>query len=418
MSRRPALLAILVASITSAPVVGQVLAEQDPEKTDEAAQSAETEGLNPPASAESAGLFPAELGPLPIEKIPNFLASLSAQTCDSCHGEIHDQWAKSGHSTASTNPAYLAASRSLGSPLLCDECHRPLLQQRASIRRGPVGSDGSRQPNPLWDPLLALEGVTCVVCHLRGDNIVGPRELRSGQAPHPVERDDRLAGPEACAYCHQLALPGAEEHPFIDTLGEWAASPQGQAGISCQDCHMPLQSGVIAGSRYAAFSSHGMTEGRTNVAAIARALLVDLKIKDANVQRGTPFRATASVANIGAGHAVPTGDPAHRLELRLEVLDSRGKKARGAAPASLWLGREVGSTPPFAAVSDSRLQPGESRSLDYRFVPHRRSAPGEWTILLTVNWWTVSPKRAKALGLADSEARVQIIERRVPIQVN
>jgi hypothetical protein len=51
-------------------------------------------------------------------------------------------------------------------------------------------------------------------------------------------------------------------------------------------------------------------------------------------------------------------------------------------------------------------------------VPHRRSAPGEWTILLTVNWWTVSPKRAKALGLADSEARVQIIERRVPIQVN
>ena len=369
-------------------------------------------------STETGGLFPSDLGPLPIDTVPGFLASLSAQTCNSCHADIHDQWALSGHATSATNPAYLAAAQSLGSPLLCDECHKPLEQQRSSIHRGPVGSDSSRQPNPTWDPLLALEGVTCVACHLRDNTIIGPRELTPGQSPHPVTRDDRISGPEACAYCHQLALPGASEHPFINTLGEWAASPQGRAGISCQDCHMPLQSGVIAGSRYAAFSSHGMTESRQKVSALARALLVELKVKAGSVQRESPFRATATVANIGAGHAVPTGEPAHRLELRAELLDSRGKRARGTSPASLWMGREVEETLPFAQVSDSRLQPGERRSLDFRFVPHRRSSAGEWTVLITVHWWSVPPKQAKALGLSDSEARIQVLERRVPIQVN
>jgi hypothetical protein len=161
-----------------------------------------------------------------------------------------------------------------------------------------------------------------------------------------------------------------------------------------------------------------MTEGRSQHSALARALLLDLKIKEGSVQRDSPFRATVTISNIGAGHAVPTGDPAHRLELRLAVEDSRGRKPRGVAPASLWMGREVESVLPFSEVSDSRLHPGESRSLDYRFVPHKRSAPGAWTLVLTVHWWSVSPQQAKDIGLAEKDARIQILERRIPIQVN
>ena len=395
--------------------VSAVAAGEDSAAAEEDSTTTE-DGLSP-SSTESAGLFPEQLGPLPIDKVPHFLASLSAQSCNSCHRDIHDQWAQSGHSTASSNAVYRAATKSLGAPDLCDECHKPLQQQRRYIQRGPAGGSEAHAPNPAWDPILDLEGVTCVACHLRGDSLIGPRELRVGQAPHPVTRDDRLSGPEACSYCHQLALEGAEEHPFLDTLGEWASSPQGQAGITCQDCHMPRESGVIAGSRYAAFANHGMTEGRSP-SALAAALLLRLDMKEAVVQRGSAFRATAALANVGAGHAVPTGDPNHRLELRFSAEDSRGKKPRGVKSSSLWMGREVSATPPFEQLSDTQLDPGESRSLDYRFVPHRKSPPGDWTLLVEVYWWSVGPERAKEIGVSREDASIQILERRIPFEVN
>lgn len=388
--------------------VGSLQAED--ETVDESALEA-----TPAAASEP--LFPAELGPLPIESVPGFLATLSAQSCNTCHTEIHDQWAASGHATASTNASYLAASRSLGDPALCDECHKPLLQQRAVVRRGPGGGAGSRVDNPAWDPILSIEGVTCVACHLRGDAIVGPRDLPSGQSPHPVQRDDRLSSPEACAFCHQLALPGAEDHPFLDTVGEWSRSPHGQAGITCQQCHMPRVSGVIAGSRYAAFSSHAMTEGRSP-SAMARALLLDLDIKSASVQRGETFRATAALSNIGAGHAVPTGDPSHRLQLSFDVEDAQGKRPRGVKTGSLWFGRKVQDEHPFEEISDSRLLPGESRTLDYSFIAHNKASPGAHSLVIAVDWWSIDPERAADIGLAEKDARIRILERRIPIDIN
>ena len=376
----------------------------------------DTQGA-PGGETASAPLFPAELGPLPIESVPGFLSSLSAQACNSCHGEVHDQWASSGHASASSNPAYRAATKALGEPALCDECHRPLLAQRSVVRRGPEGSAGSQVDNPAWDPVLALEGVTCVACHLRSEAIIGPRELLPGQSPHPVRREERLASAEACSYCHQLALPGAEEHPFLDTVGEWQRSPQGASGISCQDCHMPRVSGVIAGSRYAAFASHGMTEDRSP-SAMARGLLLDVELKADSVQRGSTFRATAAISNIGAGHAIPTGDPAHRLELSFDVETKKGKRPRGVKPGSLWLGREVAAEHPFAQISDTRLRPGETRSLDYSFVPHRRNNPGTYTLVVAVDRWSVGPERAKEINLDKDAARIRILERRIPIEIN
>ncbi len=365
-----------------------------------------------PAAAEP--LWPAALGPLEVNA-PAPLPSLSAQTCNACHGGIHDQWMDSGHARASTSPAWIAASAALGDPPRCQECHLPLLAQRAEIPRGPGA--GARAANPAWEPSLALEGVTCAACHVRGDAIVGPRELPDAAVPHKVVASEALRGPEACAFCHQQALPGAEDHPFLDTVGEWQRSAFGTADIPCQDCHMQRVSGAIAGSRYAAFASHAGLGGR-DPKAIARAVTLSVRVQKPRFERGETVRATAEIMNTGAGHAVPTGDPNHRVEIRFELLGPDGELAMDSAPVVVWLRREVGDAPPFAELRDDRLQPGASRTFDASVALDKKQDPGEFTLVVSATWWAMAPEQAEAVGLAPADASVRFIEQRIPLEVN
>jgi len=375
------------------------------------APESEAEAEEAPA-APPPPLWPEELGPLPVQAAPHPLPGLSAQVCNACHGAVHDQWAGSGHATASSDPVWQQARTALGDPPLCNECHLPLQAQRTEVPRGPGGSRS--EANPAWDPGLATEGVTCVACHLRGDAIVGPRELPAGQAPHKVRYEPALSTAEACAFCHQAALPGAEETPFLDTVGEWRASPFGAAGVPCQDCHMPRTSGAIAGSRFAAFGAHGTS--RTE-AALGRAITLNLDVNAPRLQRGQTLRATATVQNTGAGHAVPTGDPSHRLEVRFELLDGEDNPVPGVEAESVWLGREMAAEAPFAEVSDTRLQPGAERTFDFVAPLSKKATPGRWTLVVSVRWWPASPERLTELGLGESVGPRVMTERRIPVRV-
>lgn len=360
-------------------------------------------------------LFPPGGGPVSIAEIPPPLPSLSAQTCNACHGEIHDQWAASGHATASTNPVYAAAVDALGNPGECDACHLPLEVQRPTLAKGP----GKGQvENPAYNPTLQAEGVTCAACHVRDGLIVGPRELAVGQAPHPVRASRALSTPEACVSCHQAgAEDAAHGSALIDTVGEWERSAFGKAGISCQECHMPRTSGRIAGSRYAAYSGHGLTGSRAP-AELARAVTLEVSLRSASLQRGEALRATAVMMNTGAGHAVPTGDPAHRLELAFTVEDFEGALPQGAEPASEWFARTLDAGPPVTVSSDSRLQPGGQRSVDYSYVPDKKSKPGRYTLVVSLHWWAVSAEQAEAYGLTVEDVRIPISEQRIPFAVH
>ncbi|HCP46385.1 MAG TPA: hypothetical protein DIU15_10100 [Deltaproteobacteria bacterium] len=345
------------------------------------------------------------------------MLSLSAQTCNACHGEVHDQWASSGHATAATNPVYLAATDALGNPPLCRECHLPLQNQRVSLARGPafLGST-AQEANPDYEPSLALEGVTCAACHVRDGVILGPRTLPTEAAPHRVLQASEFRDVEACAFCHQLALPGAKEHPFIDTVGEWQRSPFSQAGISCQDCHMPRVSGIIAGSRYAAFASHLGLGGRSSE-SLRRAITLEVELSAASLERGGSIEASARLMNTGAGHAVPTGDPSHRLEVRFEVEGPGGKAAKGAEPESHWLAREVDTESPFTQRSDTRLQPMEVRSFDFKHTIPRNQDPGRFTLRVSVHWWAVSLEQAKATSLEQEDVHHVLVDQRIPFEV-
>jgi len=360
-------------------------------------------------------LFPDRLGPIPLVHPPTPMASLSAQACNACHGEIHDQWARSGHATASNNPVYLAATAALGDPPECRNCHLPLENQRTTLHFGP-GSTGPESENSSYDATLAQEGVTCAVCHVRDGMIYGPRDLRPSESPHPVARADSLRGAEACAYCHQVSLRDAEEHPFIDTVGEWMRSPWGKAGIACQQCHMPRTSGIIAGSRFAAFASHEWLAGRSPE-AMRRALTMEVSLRANSLERGQRLRATARLMNTGAGHAVPTGDPSHQLEVRFTVESPSGSTLRGLRSKSHWMGREVETTSPFQQKSDTRLQAASSREFDYSTEIRRKLKPGRYTLKVSVHWWALSPARAKKAGLDKRKVRIQVLEQRIPFLV-
>jgi hypothetical protein len=362
-------------------------------------------------------LFPEQLGPLVFDEVPAPFPSLSAQVCNACHGEVHDDWSASGHATAATNPSYLAATEALGDPFLCHECHLPLEIQRPVVPRGPGGRSPGRADNPAYSPTLRLEGVTCAACHVRAGGVIGPRDLPAEQAPHPVRGSRAMSGPEACAFCHQAALPGAEDHPFLDTVGEWQRSAYGEAGITCQQCHMPRVSGVIAGSRYAAYSAHRWTGGR-DATELARAVMLLVDLRSTSIQRGESLRASATLMNTGAGHSVPTGDPSGRLELRFTVEDFDGASPKGAEVESTWYGREVEAEPPFRTTSDNRLEAGGSRTVDYAYQADKKSKPGRYHLVVQAVWWSVSPEQAEAIGLDLAAASVVVTTQRIPFDLN
>lgn len=180
---------------------------------------------------------------------------------------------------------------------------------------------------------------------------------------------------------------------------------------------MQRVSGAIAGSRYAAFASHeGL--GDRDPAALARAVTLTVRVQKARFERGDTVRATAEIMNTGAGHAVPTGDPNHRVELRFELLGADGQPAKDVEPQSSWLAREVETEPPFAELRDDRLQPGATRTFDVAASLHKKQDPGRFTLVVTATWWAVSPEQATAVGLTPEDASIRFIEQRIPLEVN
>ena len=55
---------------------------------------------------------------------------------------------------------------------------------------------------------------------------------------------ETVAEAELCRRCHNLATP--EGLLLEPTYDEWLASPYSKAGVTCQDCHMPVVEGEVS----------------------------------------------------------------------------------------------------------------------------------------------------------------------------
>lgn len=344
----------------------------------------DAEGAEPtaPQAPRPPPLWKANQSAVPFQEVPEGLPSLSAQSCNACHGPVHARWIDSGHGRAWSSPLYQEALQRAEEPAYCLRCHIPLLNQRRSVVKGydeGVLSRPRTEPNPRNDSTLRTEGVTCAACHVRDGVVYGPRTLVPGEAPHAVTAHPELGEPAFCASCHQLAWPGTEDKPLYDTYREWEASAWGQAGVRCQDCHMPLVVGRTSGSRFAAHPDHHVV-GASDDATLARALTVLVGPTPAVLQRGTELAVAVRVLNTGAGHHVPSGNPHSWIELR-----ARCEGVDGLEPAeqSWALRREVQLDGEHDEIQDTRLASGAEVTFDYAVTPDKK-LPAPTTLVLVV----------------------------------
>ncbi len=215
------------------------------------------------------------------------------------------------------------------------------------------------------------EGITCDFCHKIDDVIAGPlagidgairlrrpsepreiahldlRPIMFGPYPdvlnplmggsyNPIFRDSAL-----CSGCHEYAQPALapEDAALVDasrwpdgipvhtTYSEWQASPL-SPGVRCQLCHMPVlhepsstfqeQGDLPASVALGWYRALGEVRRHhwPSVAALAPDVI---ETTLALVAFAGAVEATATLRNLGAGHALPTGDPMRQVFVLIEA---------------------------------------------------------------------------------------------------
>jgi len=278
--------------------------------------------------------------------------------CGECHEEIHAMWQRSMHSAALSDPifelSYMKANLETegAAQKLCLRCHAPAAALAKDYR--------------LVDP-ISRDGVTCDFCH----SVVAV-DLNQRDQPFRVSLDGIKRGPlgdadspahgvakstvhesaEFCAGCHEYTNDVGI--PIFSTYTEWKASPQGAAGTTCQQCHMPDTPGetVVAGLTANARESINLHDisGMHSTEQVRKAATA--RIVAIRRQPGNGVQIEVEVANVGSGHFIPTGLPTRKLQLELVLFSDR---------------REVGR---FERVYEKRLLDAEGRPIteDHRAV--------------------------------------------------
>ncbi len=181
----------------------------------------------------------------------------SAKQCGACHPRQYEQWSRSMHAYAQHSPVFEAFNLTLiertGGTLgtFCSRCHTPIGTT--------LGENGSMRN--VHRTRISREGVTCVVCHRRGDGVyrasgrihVEPGGIVSGciygpfddspsqpTGAHPSIGRPYLQQPQFCAECHDVVSPSGVR--LEEAFAEWLHSPSARRGVTCQHCHMgPVQ---------------------------------------------------------------------------------------------------------------------------------------------------------------------------------
>jgi len=245
----------------------------------------------------------------------------------------------------------------------CADCHAP-------------GIDGKAGGRNLHDAVgLAYDaGIHCDVCHkvkevdLEAPAGIGSR-LLLGRPNEPgddmrLEWDPVYYGPLIdvpnvlmggsyqpqfddavfCAGCHEddqdALLPGEsldsavwpDGLPIQTTYTEWLEGPYNQEETPCQFCHMPADVERTNSLDIATFEDQSITFGFPREPEDIRQHLFrgpldgEPRLIDQSVyvsvsveEDGGDLEATVSVANMGCGHAIPTGEPMRALVLVIEV---------------------------------------------------------------------------------------------------
>lgn len=351
--------------------------------------------------------------------LPASLQSFSAEECATCHQTFFDEWSTSIHSQAWTDPYFRVDSVFDGNQQICMNCHIPLDRQQANKVVGFKDSEKWQpilEPNPLFDPKLQHEGVTCAVCHLRDGKILGPYGTEN--AAHPVEK---LANPnEICFKCHVVGgnrwdtfyrlppcgtvaeistTPGATKDAppvsAIDTVGHEVVGP-GDASLDCIQCHMPLtERPVVAGGKVRKVRGH-LWRGGHDPETVKRGL--EAALREAPTASPDKRSFTLTLTNTGAAHYLPTGTPDRHLTVSIRLVDRNGAVLHEDKHV---LKRTIMWRPFIVDLKDTRLARWQPRVFQFN-VDSKRDATAV-AVETQVRYHLLDEDRRRRIGYENKE---------------
>lgn len=235
-------------------------------------------------------------GKVPVQTgLEGRLDEQKAESCGLCHEAIYAEWRKSRHAASWTNGIFQTEYRQ-HPQAWCVNCHAPTVDQVAQVQAG--------------GGAFADEGVTCVTCHVR-DGQMTARRRRPDSIHDTVARPD-FGDPDFCGGCHQFNFPifgpkgeatAFTAHPMQRTVAQFKAGPYADQPEGCRGCHSEGGSGHLY-------------PGAHDPQMLSKALsLIFCRLDGAEgAEQG---RVRIGVANVGAGHNVPTGDVHRHMNARL-----------------------------------------------------------------------------------------------------
>jgi len=315
----------------------------------------------------------------------------SSAVCGECHQAIHAVWSRSLHASSFTNgvfqAGYARANDSFGpeKARVCLSCHAPTVRETKDF--------AAAQP-------MTAEGVSCDFCHsikavdlsdekdgarlTMGTTKYGP--LRHAQSPaHEIVHSELHKRSEFCALCHEYRNPNGLT--VLGTYSEWKSSSYAKRGQQCQDCHMPLIPGRVVALNVkpdapTSVNLHNIS-GSHDMERVRGAIKLDLVGQE---WQGDRVWVSLKVTNEGSGHCFPTGLPMHRAVLEVTLRDGNAEVARREIPFEIVMLDDKGRPlkrehevfiSAVSVRSDTRLKPGEVRSID---IPFRDIAPARLTL--------------------------------------
>ncbi|MGQ4810198.1 hypothetical protein NKDENANG_03647 [Candidatus Entotheonellaceae bacterium PAL068K] len=281
-------------------------------------------------------------------------SSLHPKECGVCHPQQYQDWQTSLHSRSMGPGVYgQLLDMDPATVTICATCHTPLSEQLPHLEH-----QGAYRPNPDFDAKLQTAGLVCAACHVRQHQHFGPPRRPDLPAipadtvlPHGgFTAQVAFQRSEFCKGCHQFnpddfALNGKL---LENTYEEWRQSAYAEQGIQCQDCHMPDRRHLWRGIHDADMVKQAMTVTITPTAP--------------SYKPGEPLQVKITVANIGAGHYLPTY-VTPKIFVHAQLIDAQGQSVEGSAQQMI-IGRDI-TLNLSQELYDTRIPPNGSRLFTY-----------------------------------------------------
>jgi hypothetical protein len=235
---------------------------------------------------------------------------------------------------------------------------------------------------------VSWEGVTCDFCHSIREvemNTGNPKAsvqfslVKTGplkdsvSTGHATEFSAAHTSSRICAPCHEYRNAGGFQ--VLSTYSEWKGSRYAREGRECQSCHMSRVSGDVVDPKVKRSSArvnlHQMPGSHSieQLTSTIRAQLATVRDKD-------QLKVSVEMANVAAGHYVPTGSPLRQLLLEVRADAYDGQHFREERSYTRKIADQQGAPVTHEHVafmkgakvlSDTRLAPDEKRTETFTF---------------------------------------------------